>query len=165
MADVLQTTPRKVDIQTGARDTRALAEGLTDILSDTYRLMFKTHSYHWNVTGPLFYPIHKMTEEQYTDLFKAADDIAERIRALGHLAPLRLAQIKANSVVGDLDGTPSARDMVEDLARDHERIAHRLRALVKLAGTNNDPVTDDLATARSAFHEQAAWMLRATASD
>lgn len=69
-------------MQTGARDTRALAEGLTDILSDTYRLMFKTHSYHWNVTGPLFYPIHKMTEEQYTDLFKAADGIAERIELI-----------------------------------------------------------------------------------
>jgi len=32
---------------------------------------------------------------------------------------------------------------------------------VKIAGDKNDPVTEDLATERSAFHEQAAWMLKA----
>jgi starvation-inducible DNA-binding protein len=51
--------------------------------------------------------------------------------------------------------------MCEDLAKDHERLAHRLHALVELSGKHNDPVTDDLATGRSAFHEQAVWMLRA----
>lgn len=165
MADILQATARKTEVESGVRDTGALAEALSDVLAETYRLMFKTHSYHWNVTGPLFYPIHKMTEEQYTDLFEASDKIAERIRALGHVAPLRLAEIEDTKVVADADKMPSAREMVEDLASDHERTAHRLRALVKLAGDNNDPVTDDLATERSAFHEEAAWMLRATAAE
>ena len=53
--------------------------------------------------------------------------------------------------------------MIEDLAKDHEDLARRLRVLVELAGESNDPVTDDLATSRIAFHEEAVWMLRATA--
>ena len=165
MADILKTTPGEFRSESGVRDTKAVADGLLDVLADTYRLMFKTHSYHWNVTGPLFYPIHKMTEEQYSNLFEASDKIAERIRALGHLAPLQFAQMEKNSVVKDVRETPSAREMIEDLAEDHERAAHRLHALVELAGEHRDPVTDDLATERSAFHEEAAWMLRATAAE
>ena len=57
----------------------------------------------------------------------------------------------------------AAAEMVEDLASDHERIAHRLHALIELIDGRKDPVTEDLATERSAFHESAAWMLRSIA--
>ena len=57
----------------------------------------------------------------------------------------------------------TAAEMVEDLASDHERIAHRLHALIELIDGRKDPVTEDLATERSAFHESAAWMLRSIA--
>ena len=59
MADILHATPRTTELDNGTEGTRAIADGLRDVLADTYRLMFKTHSYHWNVTGALFYPIHK----------------------------------------------------------------------------------------------------------
>jgi starvation-inducible DNA-binding protein len=54
--------------------------------------------------------------------------------------------------------------MVEDLAKDHERVAKRMHALQKIAEEHRDIVTDDLAADRSSFHEQAAWMLRAIAA-
>ena len=56
---------------------------------------------------------------------------------------------------------PHTAKMVDDLAKDHEALAHRLHALIELVEGRKDPVTEDLATERSAFHEQAAWMLRA----
>ena len=96
-------------------------------------------------------------------MFEAADDLAERIRALGKLAPQQMAEIIERSKITDLDGDLSTADMVEDLARDHARVAHRLHAVIELTDGRNDPVTEDLATARSAFLEQAAWMLRAIA--
>jgi starvation-inducible DNA-binding protein len=161
MTDALKVVPSKDEISTGVRDTAALADGLADVLSDTYRLVFKTHAYHWNVEGPLFYSIHKLTEEQYEDMFDAADELAERIRALGELAPMQMADIVARSKIQDCKGKLSAEEMVADLAKDHERVAHRLHALIELTEGRRDPVTEDLATARSAFHEQAAWMLRA----
>ena len=163
MTDALNVVPKPTDIETGVRDTKAIARGLCDVLADTYRLVFKTHAYHWNVEGPLFYSVHNLTEEQYEEMFEAADVLAERIRALGEMAPSTLKSIVEASVVEDRDTLPSAGEMCDDLAADHERIAHRYHALVELAGDRNDPVTDDLATARSAFHEKAAWMLRALA--
>lgn len=165
MKDILQTTPQTQKVNTGVTEPGSVATGLADVLADTYRLMYKTHAYHWNVEGPLFYSIHHLTEEQYENLFEAADELAERIRALGSLAPMTLAEICERSVIKDAEGTPDAREMIEELAADHERIAYRMHALVELAGKSNDPVTDDMATARSAFHEKAAWMLRAIAAE
>jgi starvation-inducible DNA-binding protein len=164
MADALKVVPSPDEIKTGVRNAEEIAEGIADVLADTYRLIFKTHAYHWNVSGPLFYSIHKLTDDQYANMFDAADELAERIRSLGQLAPYKMSQITERSRVDDPDELPDAQGMVEDLAGDHEKLAHRLHALVTLAGKNGDPVTEDLATERSAFHEEAAWMLRAIAS-
>ena len=161
MADALQVVPSTNDVSTGVQNTEAVATGLADVLSDTYCLVFKTHAYHWNVEGPLFFSVHKLTEEQYNDMFEAADVLAERIRALGELAPHALKDVISRSRIEDASSALSTAEMVEDLAADHARIAHRLHALAELAGENRDIVTEDLATARSSFHEQAAWMLRA----
>lgn len=160
----LKVVPTSDSVETGVKNVEGIAEGLADVLADTYRLIFKTHAYHWNVTGPLFYSIHKLTQEQYEDMFEAADELAERIRSLGRLAPMRMDDIMGRSQIADLDRMPSAGEMVEDLATDHERLAHRLHALIELVEGRRDPVTEDLATERSAFHEQAAWMLRSIAA-
>lgn len=161
MTDSLKVVPSNDSVSTGVRDTGALASALSDVLADTYRMLFKTHAIHWNVEGPLFFSVHNLTEEQYQDLFAAADDLAERIRALGHLAPSRLDDITKRSRIEDVTEGLSAAEMIEQLAADHEKLAHRLHALIEMAGGRKDPVTEDLATARSAFHEKAAWMLRA----
>jgi len=149
------------DIKTGVRAPETIARGLADVLAYTYALTYKTHAYHWNVEGPLFYSIHHLTEEHYEDMFAAADQLAERIRAIGQMAPMSLNEIQKLTVIEDSAENVSAGDMCKALAQDHERTAHRLHALVKIAGEQNDPVTEDLATVRSAFHEKAAWMLKA----
>ena len=164
MADGLDVVPSEAEPSLGIRNREGIAEELSDVLADTYRLVFKTHAYHWNVEGPLFYSIHKLTEEQYQDLFEAADTIAERMRALGALAPLTLKQIMDDSIVQDASKMPSAREMVEDLASDHERVSQRFAALSEMADERRDGATADLANARMAFHDGAAWMLRAIAA-
>ncbi|MCX7646392.1 MAG: DNA starvation/stationary phase protection protein [Rhodobacteraceae bacterium] len=163
MASPMKVVPSAEKVKTGIKDIAPIADGLAGVLADTYRLIFKTHAYHWNVEGPLFYSIHRLTETQYQDMFAAADELAERIRALGRLAPGRLSEIVERSSVADLEKLPSAEQMVEDLAADHARVALRLRDLVDVAEERKDAVTADLATERCAFHEQAAWMLRVTA--
>lgn len=163
MTNALNVIPETSEIATGVRNTEAVAMGVENALADTYRLLFKTHAVHWNVEGPMFLSVHTMTEEQYENLFQAADELAERIRALGHLAPSTLTSIVSNSVVQDKEKPASAGEMCEELAADHERVAHRLHALIRIAGQHEDPVTEDMATGRAAFHEKAAWMLRAIA--
>lgn len=162
MSEAMSVVPAAEAVKTGVKGVQAVAKGLQQALADTYRLTFKTHGYHWNVEGPLFFSIHHLTEEQYQNLFDAADALAERIRALGQLAPMTLAEITDASIVKDLTKVPSAQEMVEDLAKDHSDVARRMHGLIALANEHNDPVTADLVTGRSAFHEKAAWMLRAT---
>ena len=162
--DLLAIVPVARAPHTGPRDIGPVAAALADVLGDTYCLTFKTHAYHWNIEGPLFYPVHILTEGQYENLFAAADTLAERLRALGRLAPMHLGKMIANSVIKDLESVPSGRAMNEDLERDHARLATRMHRLFVLAEAAHDPVTADLATQRSAFHEKAAWMLHATAA-
>lgn len=165
MSTVLNVTPTSHGIKSGVKKPAAIAEALGGVLADTYRLTFKTHAYHWNVEGPLFFSLHKLTEEQYENMFAAADELAERIRALGQLAPFSLEEIVKTSVLEDVQSAPTAGDMVADLASDHEKVAKRLHEVIDIAEENKDAVTADLATARSAFHEQAAWMLKAISAD
>ncbi|OIQ28933.1 MAG: DNA starvation/stationary phase protection protein [Alphaproteobacteria bacterium MedPE-SWcel] len=161
MTPALDIKPKTASVETGVRDTAPIAEGLSDVLADTYRLTLKTHIYHWNVEGPLFFSLHNLTETQYQNMFAAADELAERIRALGHMTPTKIAGVLSESVVDDLEQMPSAGEMCSDLESDHMRLSHRLHALIQLAEARNDMVTGDLATERAAFHEKAAWMLRA----
>jgi starvation-inducible DNA-binding protein len=164
MTDILDTVPATTAIKTGVSRPKPVAEMLAEALADTYGLLLKTHAYHWNVEGPLFHAIHVLTEEQYNDLFKATDVLAERIRALGILAPMDPASILGKSAELKGPTKPSAGMMVRALADDHTALAKRLHGLVALADEHKDPVTADLATQRSAFHEKAAWMLRALAA-
>jgi starvation-inducible DNA-binding protein len=165
MTNSLNVVGAAKDISSGLREPKTLAEGLTNVLADTYRLTFKSHAVHWNVEGPMFFAVHSLTEAQYEDMFAAADKLAERIRAIGQMAPMAMSQIMSASVIEDPEGTPSAGEMCRMLAEDHQRIAYRLHALIEIADEKKDPVTEDLATERSAFHEQAAWMLRALATE
>ena len=161
----LSPRPRVENPHTGVADREAVAEALVPVLADTYMLVVKTHACHWNVVGPLFHPIHELTEAHYRNLFEAADELAERIRALGRLAPANIAAMERASRVEETEEPGSAAEMVEALAADHERLAHRLHALIELAEGRRDWVTADLAIERSAFHEKALWMLRAIVAE
>ena len=89
-----------IEIGIPADKRQAISDGLGRVLADTYVLYGKTHGFHWNVTGPMFNTLHLMFMDQYTELWNALDVIAERIRALGFLAPFggntlgQLASIK-----------------------------------------------------------------------
>lgn len=156
--------PATEDAKSNISNVASVADALTEVLTDTYRLVLKSHIYHWNVTGPLFVSLHDMTEEHYTDMFTAADVLAERIRALGKPALISPTNLAAGSDGQDADASLSADGMIKDLLADHENLAARMRALVGTAEAADDPVTADLATTRADFHEKAAWMLRALAA-
>lgn len=144
---------------------QAMAETLSEILSETYHLVIKSHVYHWNVVGPLFKSLHELTEEHYEELFDAADVIAERIRALGYLAPAKLSDAsKFSPAASDVDHT-SAVSMVKDLIDNHESAVRRMRDAAETAGEAGDIVTEDMLTERLTFHEKAIWMLRAIIAD
>jgi starvation-inducible DNA-binding protein len=128
-------------------------------------LMIKTQGYHWNVVGPLFKPIHELTEDQYGKLFEAIDVIAERIRALGHIAPVAFTDVLSHAELHEEDKARSARGMVAQLIADNETLVRRLRETAEIASEAGDGATEDLMNSRMAEHEKAIWMLRSIAAD
>jgi len=149
-----------IDIGISEHDRAAIAEGLSRLLADTYTLYLKTHNFHWNVKGPLFNTLHLMFEEQYTELATAVDEIAERIRALGHPAPGSYSQFAALTGITEEEGVPAAEAMIASLARDQERVARTARDVFALADDAHDEPSADLLTQRMHIHEKTAWMLR-----
>jgi starvation-inducible DNA-binding protein len=145
------------------KDVTELVAGLSRLLADTYTLYVTTQGYHWNVTGLTFPQLHTMFEEQYMDLRDAADEIAERIRALGQPSPGSLAEF-SNLATVKAGPAKDAAAMVQNLADAHETIARTARPLVKVAEDASDVATADLVTGRIVIHEKTAWMLRATAA-
>ena len=159
---VLKSRPSSEKPETGIESRRVLADGLCGVLADSVVLMIKAQTYHWNVVGPLFDAIHRMTEEQYRDLFEAIDDIGERVRALGHVAPCSFVDLLSHAELEEETRPRDASTIVQQLVDDHETIARRYRELAAQAAGAGDGVTEDLSNSRMAAHEKFAWMLRST---
>ncbi|MDJ0949000.1 MAG: Dps family protein [Alphaproteobacteria bacterium] len=149
-----------IDIGIDAGNRKAIADGLSRVLADTYTLYLKTHNFHWNVTGPMFNTLHLMFEDQYTELATAVDEIAERIRALGHPAPGSYSQYGRLSSIKEEEGVPAANDMLRQLVEGQETIVRTAREVFPLAEEAGDEPTADLLTQRMQVHEKAAWMMR-----
>lgn len=163
MASALDTKSPEINIESGIerKDREQLAQKLSKSLADTYTLYMKTQGFHWNVAGPLFYSLHKMTEEQYQDLFEAGDEIAERIRAIGFPAPASYTQFSQLTDIKESTSVPTAEEMVQQLAQDNEICARYMREAALEADKVDDIFTHDMLTARIGQHEENTWMLRA----
>ncbi|MEH0154981.1 DNA starvation/stationary phase protection protein [Limibacter armeniacum] len=150
------------DVNIGLKkpDRKRVATGLSHLLADTYALMIKTHNYHWNVTGPMFKQIHELTEEQYNEMFEAIDEIAERIRALGFIAPGSLGAFSELTQIRSGNSEWGAAEMIQDLVNSHETLVRTARGITEAASYMDDEATADLLTNRLGVHEKYIWMLR-----
>jgi starvation-inducible DNA-binding protein len=151
-----------MEINTGiAPEQRgAIVQGLSKLLADTYVLYLKTHSFHWNVEGPMFQTLHQMFMEQYTETWNAIDLIAERIRSLGEYAPGTYREYARLTRIKETEGVPRAEEMVKLLIEGQEAVVRTAREALALADEANDQPTLDLLTQRMQIHEKNAWMLR-----
>ncbi|MEX1668259.1 Dps family protein [Zhongshania guokunii] len=150
-----------IDIGISEANREEIAGGLKALLADSYTLYLQTHNFHWNVTGPRFRDLHLMFEEHYTELAVAVDDIAERIRTLDVAAPGTYKEFARLSSIEEIDGVPSAEDMVDILTRGHEQVVKTCRVALKVAQQGDDESTASLVSDRMRIHEKTAWMLRA----
>lgn len=151
----------QINIGIEEAERKAIAEGLSRLLADSYTLYLKTHNYHWNVTGPMFQTLHLLFETQYTELALAVDLIAERIRALGFPAPGSYRAFgQLTSISEDEDGTPKAEEMIRRLVAGQEAVVRTARSIFPVVDNAHDEPTADLLTQRMQIHEKNAWMLR-----
>ncbi|MAZ66776.1 MAG: DNA starvation/stationary phase protection protein [Kangiellaceae bacterium] len=152
---------KKIDIGINEQDRLNIAEGLKRLLADSYTLYLQTHNFHWNVEGPQFRELHLMFEEHYTELAVAVDDIAERIRTLGVVAPGTYKALASLSSITEVEEVPAAMEMVSILTSSHEQVVKTSREALKLAQDADDESSAALISDRMRIHEKTAWMLRA----
>ncbi|MDR1936734.1 MAG: DNA starvation/stationary phase protection protein [Candidatus Accumulibacter sp.] len=150
----------KIDIGISEKHRSAIAKGLSKLLADSFTLYLMTHNFHWNVVGPMFNTLHSMFMDQYTEQWNALDTIAERIRALGVVAPGSYAEYEKLTIIPPVEGKPKALEMVALLVAAQEATARTARELLPLVTEANDQPTTDLLTQRLDLHEKTAWMLR-----
>lgn len=139
-----------------------VAEILVETLADEFILFTKTKKAHWNVEGADFYNKHLFFEAQYQQLDQIIDDLAERIRTLGHYAPATLREYLALTHLSEshLESNDSLTYMKE-LLSDHESILIHLREDIEnFAVEFRDAGTSDFITGLMETHEKMAWMLR-----
>ena len=140
---------------------QAVGLELNQLLADEFVLYTKTRNYHWNVEGSNFMELHKFYETQFEELDEIIDDIAERVRALGHYAEARLKDYVRLTRLEEQENTNKQKDQLQNLLNDHETIIQNLRKLIGLfSDTHKDLGTSDFVTGLMEKHEKMACFIR-----
>ncbi len=141
----------------------AVVDLLNPLLADQVMLYTKFRKYHWNVVGPNFKPLHDLFEEQYIELERMIDDVAERIRALGGVAIGTMQEFAEHTSLAESPGhNPAAPEMVSELLKDSEAVIKETRVAANRAADNyNDTASENMLADMLELKEKMAWMLRA----
>ncbi|GGW54356.1 starvation-inducible DNA-binding protein [Winogradskyella epiphytica] len=147
----------------GLNETKSkkLAEKLNELLADYSIFYQNVRGYHWNIKGDKFFELHDKFQELYEDLFIKIDEVAERIRTLGHTPNhkfsdyLKEADIKESSEVAD--GTKDMEDTLESF----KIIIALQRELLDLSEDAGDEGTNALMSDYIREQEKLVWMYSA----
>ena len=138
-----------------------IAEALYQCVAETAVTTMMAQNFHWNVTGMAFGPLHALFQEIYEDHFTAQDDLAERIRSIGHTVDGRLnSMISASKVLEDeANEVKTDSEMISSLLEAQKTVAATLSGASDIAASNGDKLTEDLCVERGRVHEKFAWLL------
>lgn len=140
-----------------------LTTSLKVVLSNTFVMYFKTHSFHWNVEGQNFKEYHEFFEDLYADLFSATDVLAEQMRALNMYAPMNLGEMYVDSTLSEnttLVGTQT-QQMFSQLYIDNNEVIDSLNVLFTNATNANQQGLVNVVADRIDKHRKHGWMLSA----
>ena len=143
------------------KNSQSVAGILNILLADEQVLYSKTRNYHWNYEGDNFMEMHKFYEGQYDELAEIIDQVAERIRMIGHFPEGRLKDFLSLTRLEEQDYTTVQEEQLQNLLADHESIIISIRKIVdKIGETYKDQGSMDFVTGIMQQHEKMAWMIR-----
>lgn len=152
----------KTEIGIADTNRQEVANELAKILADETVLYIKTKNAHWNIEGADFYDKHKFFETQFGQLDEMIDNVAERIRSIGHYAPATLkSYLSLTHLTEATREKNDSQGFIKELLEDHESIIIVLREHIKsFANDFHDLGTSDFITGLMETHEKMAWFLR-----
>jgi|ERR1700733_9434071 len=156
----------KINIGITDSHRKNVAVELAKLLADEYLLNTKTRNAHWNIEGTDFHSMHLFFEGQYGELDEIMDQVAERIRQLGHYAPATLKEfLELTHLTEKTNQKNDSLSLIEGLVADHENIIIFIRENINKFGDEyKDLGSSDFITGLMEKHEKMAWMLRAHTS-
>ncbi len=119
-----------------------IVDALNTDLADAYVLYHQLHKHHWNVEGAEYLPIHEFLQEIYEDVEDAADELAERLQALGGVPHAGMTALAENATVEPED--EDVYDVRTSLSNDLEMmgdIIESYRQHIELAAGLGDHAT------------------------
>ena len=112
---------------------------LDEIQCTLWTLYHQYQKHHWLVEGPQFHDLHAFFEEQYTEVHKYVDRVAERITALGGIPTSSPAnQAKLSHVEHEPEGTYRLRTMLKHDLEGERVLAGQVREAIELAIDHGD---------------------------
>ena len=152
----------KTNIGIKENNRKAVAEILNKLLADETVLYTKVRNAHWNIEGPDFHAQHLFFEELYNDLAELIDEIAERVRAIGHYAVGTLKEYLALTQLTEMKYKKNdSQGYIAELLNDYESLIISLREDIQKVEDLEDAGTEDFLVGILEKHEKTAWMLRA----
>ena len=151
----------KTNIGIKEKDTVAVAEILNKLLADHNVLYTKARNAHWNVVGPDFHAQHLFFETIYDALAETIDEIAERVRAIGHYAVGSLKEfLDLTQLSEDKPAKNDSQSYIKALLNDFESVIISIRENIEIVEKHGDTGTEDFLVGIMEEHEKTAWMLR-----
>lgn len=151
-----------INIDLNDHNRNVMTKRLEVLLANEYVLYTKTLKFHWNVEGKHFGALHALFQKQYEQLLTIVDDVAERIRALGHHAPGTLTEfLKQTTLSESPEDNPKDLAMIAMLVQDHETVIRQIRKDADFATELKDTGTNNFLAELLETHEKMAWFLRA----
>jgi starvation-inducible DNA-binding protein len=99
----------------------------------------KIRNFHWNVVGIHFNDLHKFFEDLYNTGADYADEIAERIRMLGHHTHASMGEyIKMTYIAEEKDIKMDSDKMLQQLLVDNETIIREMRKDILTVAASDD---------------------------
>lgn len=152
----------KANIGIKAKDSAAVAALLNQLLADEHVLYIKVRNAHWNVEGPDFHAQHLFFEEIYKALQELIDEIAERVRAIGHYALGTMKEFLSTTQLSEMKyAKHDSLGYIREIVADYEKIIIWIRENLDKVEEHGDDGTEDFLVGILEQHEKTAWMLRA----
>jgi starvation-inducible DNA-binding protein len=159
-AKARRTAPLKTPTDIGSNAAKDISGALTTLLADMLALYLKTKNFHWHVSGPHFYGLHLMFDEQAAQILATTDDIAERVRKIGNTTLRSVGHVGRLTRISDNDAdyvTP--RDMLAELREDNLQLVAHMREMHGLCDEHEDVASASLLENWIDEAEKRIWFL------
>ena len=135
---------------------------LTLILADQYILFTQLNSFHWNIKGSNFGPLHELFEKGYKMIFEDFDVVAERIVQLGYFCNATIKNFLQYTRLNEQEELDiSDEEMLKILIRNFEILIRQIRELAVHTESNyKDLATNNFMAELLEKYEKYLWILR-----